>query len=234
MNLNFCCCFVLCQSLQVFWLLEVLYANFCGLTQCSVYYIYIRKSPNLTKEISARIQNCLLSISAIDWISTLAPIRGNSWLFGNFEGWFGFCRFVAVLCHFVPIQHQDGRWSGDSSSTEVSLLLHWLFQIMTVMILSTLSTPSFHFQICPTQRRCLFCRGHQTSDDASPDPEKYLWLYKVQVENADGLDKLIITTSRPKISRLDCNRWQRLWTTSLACIGRMEPKGKRSRGLYLR
>ena len=37
-----------------------------------------------------------------------------------------------------------------------------ILQIMTVMILSTLSTPSFHFQICPTQRRCLFCRGHQT------------------------------------------------------------------------
>ena len=37
-----------------------------------------------------------------------------------------------------------------------------IFQIMTVMILSTLSTPSFHFQICPTQRRCLFWRGHQT------------------------------------------------------------------------
>ena len=42
-----------------------------------------------------------------------------------------------------------------------------ILQIMTVMILSILSTPSFHFQICPTRR---------PSDDASPDPEKSLSL----------------------------------------------------------
>ena len=108
-----------------------------------------------------------------------------------------------------------------------------IFQIMTVMILSTLSTPDFIFRFARLSddvffvaaiRRCKSGSGKVSLTIQRPSRERW-WPRQVDHHYVSAKDFQ---------TGLQQNRWQRLWTTSLACIGRMEPKGKRSRGLSLR